>query len=396
MKYTFFDSILKSHSNNQPFALLYRTHITGPDYVELLLGEINYPNTIKDIQLPDGLYSPYKSSLVVIPYRQLDERGFEYIEDKERLINILISEHKIIPKNKLLMSIPNIPIILSNGKFDIGDEEYIEIVRKIISAEIASGEGSNFVIKRNLVIDIKDYSTQSAFIIFRNLVENESGAHWVFLINTGDRIFVGASPELHVSLKNGIATMNPISGTYCYPQSGPTFEGLLEFLSSLKETDELYMVLEEELKMLSQISPLGVRVHGPFLREMSKVAHTEFHIKSKTQCDPRLILLKTLFSPAITGSPIENACRVIKKYEKKGRGYYAGVAALLSKDVSGENAMDSAILIRTADINNSGCITIGVGATIVRHSDPTAEANETRAKATALLQAMGYRGKHYV
>jgi phenazine biosynthesis protein phzE len=396
MKQTLLDSILKSHMDNQPFALLYRPHITGTNHVEVILGEINYYNTIGSVQLPKDLPSSYKSTLIVIPYRQLNERGFEYVEDNERLINIMISEHDVIPKNQVLMSIPSIPIELFNGRFDIGDEEYIEIVRKIISAEIGTGEGSNFVIKRDLMIDIKNYSPQSALRIFRNLIENERGAHWVFLINTCDRIFVGASPELHIALNSGIVMMNPISGTYRYPQSGPTIEGLIEFLSSLKETDELYMVLEEELKMLSEISSLGGKIHGPFLREMSRVAHTEFYIKGKTQYDPKVILLKTLFSPAVTGSPIENACRVIKRYEQRGRGYYAGVVALLSKDASGENSMDSTILIRTADINTAGCTRIGVGATIVRHSDPIAEAAETRAKATALLQAMGYKGKYYV
>lgn len=396
MKQTIFDSILKSHMDNRPFALLYRPHVTGTNHIEVLTGEINYPNTIESIQLPESQSSYCKSSLVVIPYRQLSERGFECIEDNERLINIMISEHDVVPKNNVLMSISNIPITSSNDRFDVEDEEYIEIVRSIILTEIGAGEGSNFVIKRDLMIDLKDYSTQSALRIFRNLIENETGAHWTFLINTGDRIFVGASPELHVALKSGIVMMNPISGTYRYPQSGPTIKGLIEFLSSLKEVDELYMVLEEELKMLSQISFLGGRVYGPFLKEMSKVAHTEFHIKGKTECDPRVILLKTLFSPAVTGSPIENACRVIKKHEKRGRSYYAGVAALLSKDASGESAMDSTILIRTADINAAGCARIGVGATIVRHSDPIAEAAETRAKATALLQAMGYRSESYV
>ena len=396
MTQTIFDSILKSSMDNRPFALLYRPHVTGTNHVEVVTGEISYPNTIESIQLPEGQSSSYKSALIVIPYRQLNERGFEYIEDNEKLINIMISKHEVIPKNNVLMSIPNIPITLSNGRFDIEDEEYIEIVRNIILTEIGTGEGSNFVIKRDFMIDIKDYSIQSALRIFRNLIENETGAHWTFLINTGDRVFVGASPELHVALKSGIVMMNPISGTYRYPQSGPNLKGLKDFLSSLKEVDELYMVLEEELKMLSQISPLGGRVYGPFLKEMSKVAHTEFHIKGKTQCDPRVILFKTLFSPAVTGSPIENACRVIKKHEKRGRSYYAGVAALLSKDDADENTMDSAILIRAADINIAGCARIGVGATIVRHSDPIAEAAETHAKATALLQAMGYRGEYYV
>lgn len=396
MMQSIFDSILKSSINNRPFALLYRPHVTGSNHVEVVTGEISYPNTIEAIQLSESQSPSYKSALIVIPYRQLNERGFEYIEDNEKLINIMVSNHEIIPKNNVLVSIPDTPITLSNGRFDVEDEEYIEILRHVISTEIGAGEGSNFVIKRDFMVDIKDYSIQSALRVFRNLIENESGAHWVFLINTGDRVFVGASPELHVSLKSGMVMMNPISGTYRYPKSGSTLEGLVEFLSSLKEIDELYMVLEEELKMLSQISPLGGRVYGPFLKEMSKVAHTEFHIKGKTQCDPRVILLKTLFSPAVTGSPIENACRVIKKHEKKGRGYYAGVAALLSKDDVGENTMDSAILIRTADINTAGHARIGVGATIVRHSDPLAEAAETRAKASALLQAMGYRGEYYV
>ena len=79
------------------------------------------------------------------------------------------------------------------------------------------------------------------------------GAHWTFLIHTGTRTLVGASPERHISLQGGTAVMNPISGTYRYPTSGPTLSGVLEFLGDRKETDELYMVLDEELKMMARI-----------------------------------------------------------------------------------------------------------------------------------------------
>ncbi|WP_286206211.1 chorismate-binding protein [Escherichia coli] len=41
--------------------------------------------------------------------------------------------------------------------------------------------------------------------------------------------------------------------------------------------------------------------------------------------------------------------------------------------------MDSAILIRTSEIDPTGALTLGVGATLVRTSDPDAEAAETRA-----------------
>jgi 2-amino-4-deoxychorismate synthase len=61
---------------------------------------------------------------------------------------------------------------------------------------------------------------------------------------------------------------------------------------------------------------------------------------------------------------------------------------LIGTDANGERTLDSAILIRTADISAAGRIEIGVGATLVRHSDPAAEADETRAKAVGLLRAL--------
>ena len=42
-----------------------------------------------------------------------------------------------------------------------------------------------------------------------------------------------------------------------------------------------------------------------------------------------------MFAPTVTGSPIENACRVIARHERRGRGYYAGVLALLGHDDAG-------------------------------------------------------------
>lgn len=58
--------------------------------------------------------------------------------------------------------------------------------------------------------------------------------------------------------------MTPISGTYRYPSSGPTREGLLDFLSNEKEKDELSMVLDEELKMMTRICDADVKAFGPF------------------------------------------------------------------------------------------------------------------------------------
>ncbi|WP_459782661.1 chorismate-binding protein, partial [Photobacterium sp. R1] len=51
-------------------------------------------------------------------------------------------------------------------------------------------------------------------------------------------------------------------------------------------------------------------------------------------------------------------------------------------------ALDSAILIRTAEIGQQGEVEITAGATIVRDSIPVNETNETRSKAASLYHAM--------
>ncbi|CAM5328508.1 anthranilate synthase OS=Streptomyces fumanus OX=67302 GN=phzE1 PE=4 SV=1 [Streptomyces fumanus] len=94
----------------------------------------------------------------------------------------------------------------------------------------------------------------------------------------------------------------------------------------------------------------------------------------------------------MTGSPLESATKVISRYEPEGRGYYSGVLALIGRDEHGGRTLDSTILIRTADIDAGGRVRIGVGATLVRHSDPGAEVAETRAKAAGLLSALKFRG----
>lgn len=79
---------------------------------------------------------------------------------------------------------------------------------------------------------------------------------------------------------------------------------------------------------------------------------------------------------------------MIRRYEPQGRGYYSGVAALIGGDGQGGRTLDSAILIRTAEIEGDGRLRIGVGSTIVRHSDPLGEAAESRAKASGLIAAL--------
>ncbi|TDU77092.1 anthranilate synthase family protein [Streptomyces sp. KS 21] len=370
------------------FALIHRPETTVTGHLDLFLGEFAEAATLADVPLRDveAGAGARQDVLTLVPYRQLAERGFEAPDDGTPLLAMVIEEQAQVPLAAVLAGIPDAPVHLATGgDFDIDDETYAETVRRVIADEIGTGAGANFVMKRSFVADISEYSVGAALRFFRRLLERETGAYWTFIVHTGERTLIGASPERHISLSGGRAVMNPISGTYRFPASGPELPGVMDFLADRKEADELYMVVDEELKMMARICASGGRVVGPYLKEMARLAHTEYFIEGRTSRDPREILHETLFAPTVTGSPLESAGRVIKKYEPQGRGYYSGVLALMGQDENSERTLDSAILIRTADIDGAGRMRIGVGATLVRHSDPLSEVAETRAKAAGLL-----------
>jgi len=327
------------------FALLHRPESTGKGKLDVLVGTLSTPDDLAGIPLGHNT-GPGHEVLAIVPYRQIAERGFAAVDDGEPLIALTVTDQAVLSVDDVLRRLPNVPTELAGGHFDVDDDAYAEIVRRVIADEIGEGEGANFVIKRSYVADITGYTTHSALSLFRRLMSGETGAYWTFLVHTGDRTFVGATPERHISLSAGTVVMNPISGTYRYPPSGPALSGVMDFLADRKESDELYMVLDEELKMMARICDNGGRVVGPYLREMARLAHTEYFIDGRSTRDPREILRETMFAPTVTGSPLESACKVISRYEPHGRGYYSGVIALIGRDEHGGRTMDSSIVIR--------------------------------------------------
>ncbi|MGL6234900.1 MAG: anthranilate synthase family protein [Segniliparus sp.] len=376
--------------NPPPFAVLSRPESLGPDRLDVLVGEMAAVGSLADLPLPEpGQGVPGQHDLLaLVPYRQIAERGFEATDDGAPLLAMRVASQSVVPADAFLRRVRPAELELADGEFDLDDEQYAAGVRRIIDEEIGQGAGANFVFKRTFVGHLRRYSTATALAIYRRLLLLERGAYWTFLVHTGEETFIGATPERHISVNNSVAVMNPISGTYRYPAEGPTLEGVLSFLDDVKETDELYMVVDEELKMMARICPEGGRAQGPFLKEMARLAHTEYLITGNTDVDPRTILRETMFAPTVTGSPLESACRVIARHEPNGRRYYSGVVALFGADQLGGRALDSSILIRTAEIDKTGRLAFGTGATIVRHSCPLGEVAETRGKAAGFLAAL--------
>ncbi|WP_149179363.1 anthranilate synthase family protein [Streptomyces sp. TRM49041] len=374
-----------------PFALL-RRRTPGRDHdtVEVLVGAVHEVERLADLPVGE------RPALALVPFRQLRERGFDVRDDGTPLSVLIADESYELPLAEALEQLPTHDVRVEDGGFDVPDDAYAGIVRRVVEDEIGRGEGANFVIRRTYTGRVPGFGRADALALFRRLLAGERGAYWTFVVHTGDRTLVGASPEVHVRMSGGTVVMNPISGTYRYPAGGPTPEDLLTFLGSRKETDELSMVVDEELKMMCTVGDMGGVVVGPRLKEMAHLAHTEYELRGRSTLDVRDVLRETMFAATVTGSPVQNACRVIERHEPLGpdgvgRGYYAGALALLGTDAGGAQTLDSPILIRTADIDADGGLRVPVGATLVRHSDPAGEVAETHAKAAGVLAALGVR-----
>ncbi|MCR9256021.1 MAG: chorismate-binding protein [Alphaproteobacteria bacterium] len=375
----------------QPFALVVRG---GEEEATFLTGQVRWLDRLEDLPRksgPGGQAGIEVDSLNLIPYRQVTERGFEAHDDGRRIASLEVAAQHRVATDAILEAIPAGRLHLTGDQgFDVDDETYAGIVRRIIEDEIAQGEGANFVISRAFNGQIEDFDEEKALVFFRNLLADNYGSYWTYIYYTGEAYYIGMSPERHISCERGVVKMNPISGTFRKLEhtEETARDELLRFLGDEKEIFELFMVVDEELKMMAQICEEGGEIFGPFLKEMTNIVHTEYVLAGQSKLDILEQLRLSMYAPTVTGSPIENACRIIKKYEPGGRSYYSSVIAMVGRDEDGNDYLDAPITIRAAEVSKEGNLSVRVGATLVRNSKPADETEETHAKIAGVLKAL--------
>jgi phenazine biosynthesis protein phzE len=320
----------------------------------------------------------------VIPFSAAGENGME-TKGEEPLLAIQVSSTRYVSEADLHSLVKDQALNLDAAfQPSISDKAFAEEVTRIQEEEIARGNACQVIYSRRFEAQIHALSPLTPLVLFTRLLK-QVGQYLTFLFSDGKgHYFVGASPERQLEIHDELVIKNPISGTM--PKNGQSdFPERLEgFLQDQKEINELSQILDEELKIMSQICPRGGKISGPFLREAGQVIHTEYHLAGHSKKSAVTALRISLHAPTLVGSPLESAFRIIAAREPDSRRYYGGEIGIL--ETNGD--MYSAIMIRTAEIFSDGLITIQSGAGIVRDSDPQKEAEETSAKAAGLIQAI--------
>jgi anthranilate synthase component 1 len=204
---------------------------------------------------------------------------------------------------------------------------------------------------------------------------------------------LGSSPEIHLRVRDQIAELRPIAGTYRRGKDLAEDERLArELIADPKERAEHVMLIDLGRNDLGRVTEFGsVQVTEQMVIERySHVMHIVSHIVARLRQDKNAFdaIRATFPAGTVSGAPKIRAMQVISELEKARRGFYAGVVGYFGFDGS----HDSCIAIRSIVLKN-GKAYLQTGAGIVADSDPSREFDECLNKAKAMLAAIALATK---
>ena len=225
-------------------------------------------------------------------------------------------------------------------------------------------------------------------VVFERL-KKANPAPYGALINLGQGEFlVAASPEMYVRVEGSRIETCPISGTI-RRGADPIEDAdrILELLNSKKDESELTMCTDVDRNDKSRVCVAGsVKVIGRRQIEMySRLIHTVDHVEGvlRPEFDALDGFLSHAWAVTVTGAPKLWAIRFIEENERSARRWYGGAIGRLTFDGN----MNTGLTLRTIRMQD-GIGEVRAGATLLFDSDPVAEDEECRLKASALFAAI--------
>lgn len=266
---------------------------------------------------------------------------------------------------------------------DLSDADFAALVTRL-KEEIAAGEVYQIVPSRTFTGPCPD-----PLAAYARLRHAEPASYRFFLVDKGWTL-LGASPETSVRLSPGgpsgrTVEVKPIAGTR---PRGPTPDAddrmEAEMRLDGKELAEHMMLVDLARNDVARVSLPGTRRVAKLLtvERFARVMHLVSSVTGilRPGLDAFDALAACLNVGTLVGAPKIRAMQLLRANEARRRGPYGGAIGW----IGGDGRMDTAVVIRSALVRD-GIAEVRAGAGVVHDSVPEAEADETRAKASALL-----------
>jgi anthranilate synthase component 1 len=219
---------------------------------------------------------------------------------------------------------------------------------------------------------------------------------YMFFMQDADFALFGASPEsaLKYTTTSNQVEIYPIAGTRPRGkrQDGSLDNDLdsrieLNLREDLKEKSEHIMLVDLARNDVARVSQPGTRYVKELLKvdRYSHVMHLVSRVvgQLRTDLDALHAYQACLNMGTLVGAPKVSAATLIRQVEQQRRGSYGGAVGYLD----GQGNMDSCIVIRSAFVQHN-IAHVQAGAGVVYDSVAQSEADETRAKAQAVIKAV--------
>ena len=225
-------------------------------------------------------------------------------------------------------------------------------------------------------------------VLYQRLKERNPAPYGA-LMNLGEQEYlVAASPEMYVRVEGRRIETCPISGTIARGANAiGDARQIRELLNSEKEESELTMCTDVDRNDKSRVCEAeSVQVIGRRQIEMySRLIHTVDHVEGRLRegYDALDGFLAHTWAVTVTGAPKQHAIQFIEDHERSPLRWYGGAIGFLGFDGN----MNTGLTLRTVRVKD-GVAEVRAGATLLFGSDPEGEEEETRLKASALIDAI--------
>jgi isochorismate synthase len=260
---------------------------------------------------------------------------------------------------------------------------YRDGVRTVLD-RLRDGRLEKVVLARSLELTANEPIDR--LLMLKRLAARDPHAY-TYAVNLGGRTLIGASPELLVSVRDGIVATNPLAGSA--PRDPDPERDALNAAALSTSAKDLHEHTFVVTAIRDALAPLCRELTIPSTPALLTTA-TMWHLSSRisgraregvTALDIALALHPT---PAVCGVPADLAYEVIKELEPFDRGFYAGMVGWT--DARGDG--DWVVTIRCGEVDSKH-VRLFAGAGIVPASTPDAELAETEAKLQTLLLTIG-------